>query len=240
MRGPQETHTTSRPSGRLPEPGRGAARSRRPIRSAPVTARPLASLGFKVVRVDMKHREVVDFAVNKIAGPASKLPHHGFERPSHSVFGHRRSALCRRRWRDQDRTREGRDADARGRRCRMANPAHHGRAWRPSSHSDVLCQSRRMAGTRRAPTSPASRARWRTSWWRHGARWWARPRVRRRPPPGRRARPRTIGRWQGRHRAEHVDRPASGRPPSPIRGSACRSRGSRHLVTFDHVLMMMT
>jgi glucose/arabinose dehydrogenase len=43
--------------------------------------------GFRVVRVDMRSRRVVDFAVNKIAGPASKLPHAGFERPSHCAFG---------------------------------------------------------------------------------------------------------------------------------------------------------
>ena len=43
--------------------------------------------GFKVARVDMKSQRVVDFAVNKIAGPASKLPHAGFERPSHCAFG---------------------------------------------------------------------------------------------------------------------------------------------------------
>ena len=30
---------------------------------------------------------VVDFAVNRIEGPASKLPHAGFERPSHCAFG---------------------------------------------------------------------------------------------------------------------------------------------------------
>ena len=55
---------------------------------APVTtARQMAPAGFKVVRVDMRAREVVDFAVNKIAGPASKLPHEGFERPSHCAFG---------------------------------------------------------------------------------------------------------------------------------------------------------
>jgi len=30
---------------------------------------------------------VSDFAVNKIQGPASKLPHRGFERPSHCQFG---------------------------------------------------------------------------------------------------------------------------------------------------------
>jgi glucose/arabinose dehydrogenase len=43
--------------------------------------------GFKVVRVDMNNRRIVDFAVNKIDGPASKLPHEGFERPSHCQFG---------------------------------------------------------------------------------------------------------------------------------------------------------
>ncbi len=40
-----------------------------------------------MVRVDTRNRQVVDFAVNKIAGPASKLPHEGFERPSHCQFG---------------------------------------------------------------------------------------------------------------------------------------------------------
>lgn len=54
---------------------------------APVTARPMVPIGFKVVRVDMNRREVVDFAVNKIIGPATKLPHSGFERPSHCAFG---------------------------------------------------------------------------------------------------------------------------------------------------------
>ncbi|MDP9357471.1 MAG: hypothetical protein M3R02_19715, partial [Chloroflexota bacterium] len=54
---------------------------------APVTARPVSPRGFKVVRVDTRNRQVVDFAVNKIAGPASKLPHEGFERPSHCQFG---------------------------------------------------------------------------------------------------------------------------------------------------------
>jgi hypothetical protein len=39
------------------------------------------------VRIDMAGGEVVDFAVNKISGPASKLPHSGFERPSHCQFG---------------------------------------------------------------------------------------------------------------------------------------------------------
>jgi glucose/arabinose dehydrogenase len=55
---------------------------------APVTTPRLATpAGFKVVRVDMKAGRVVDFAVNKLAGPASKLPHDGFERPSHCAFG---------------------------------------------------------------------------------------------------------------------------------------------------------
>ncbi len=53
----------------------------------PVTARLTTPSGFKVVRVDMRTREVVDFAVNKINGPASRLPHAGFERPSHCQFG---------------------------------------------------------------------------------------------------------------------------------------------------------
>jgi glucose/arabinose dehydrogenase len=54
---------------------------------APVTTRAVSPRGFKVVRVDMRTRKVVDFAVNKIAGPASKLPHAGFERPSHCQIG---------------------------------------------------------------------------------------------------------------------------------------------------------
>jgi glucose/arabinose dehydrogenase len=55
---------------------------------APVTTpRQIVPAGFKVVRVDMRTRQVVDFAVNRIAGPASKLPHSGFERPSHCAFG---------------------------------------------------------------------------------------------------------------------------------------------------------
>ena len=53
----------------------------------PVTTRLTTPSGFKVVRVDMDSRTVVDFAVNKIQGPASKLPHRGFERPSHCQFG---------------------------------------------------------------------------------------------------------------------------------------------------------
>ncbi|HEX6606546.1 MAG TPA: PQQ-dependent sugar dehydrogenase [Chloroflexia bacterium] len=55
---------------------------------APITVPRLpVPAGFKVVRVDMQAQQVVDFAVNKIAGPASKLPHAGFERPSHCAFG---------------------------------------------------------------------------------------------------------------------------------------------------------
>lgn len=55
---------------------------------APVTVPgALRPAGFKVVRVDMRRRDVVDFAVNRISGPASKLPHAGFERPSHCAFG---------------------------------------------------------------------------------------------------------------------------------------------------------
>ena len=54
---------------------------------SPLTARPLTPRGFKVVRVDLERAQVIDFAVNRIAGPASKLPHAGFERPSHCQFG---------------------------------------------------------------------------------------------------------------------------------------------------------
>jgi glucose/arabinose dehydrogenase len=55
---------------------------------APITTPRLATpVGFKVVRVDLERGEVVDFAVNKVQGPASKLPHDGFERPSHVAFG---------------------------------------------------------------------------------------------------------------------------------------------------------
>lgn len=55
---------------------------------APLTTHHTASpAGFKIVRIDMANRRIVDFAVNKIAGPASKLPHEGFERPSHCQFG---------------------------------------------------------------------------------------------------------------------------------------------------------
>jgi glucose/arabinose dehydrogenase len=55
---------------------------------APITTPRLAApSGFKIVRIDTEARRIVDFAVNKIAGPASKLPHRGFERPSHCQFG---------------------------------------------------------------------------------------------------------------------------------------------------------
>jgi len=56
---------------------------------APITTitKAITPAGFKVVRVDMKTHEVFDFAVNKMTGPASKLFHGGFERPSHCQFG---------------------------------------------------------------------------------------------------------------------------------------------------------
>jgi glucose/arabinose dehydrogenase len=53
----------------------------------PVTTSRIRPAGFKVVRVDVESARVFDFAVNKIAGPESKLPHSGFERPSHCQFG---------------------------------------------------------------------------------------------------------------------------------------------------------
>lgn len=55
---------------------------------APATTPRLATpVGFRVVRVDLEAREIHDFAVNRIQGPASKVPHDGFERPSHCAFG---------------------------------------------------------------------------------------------------------------------------------------------------------
>jgi glucose/arabinose dehydrogenase len=55
---------------------------------APVTtARQVVPAGFKVVRVDVTTGEITDFAVNRRQGPASKLFHGGFERPSHCAFG---------------------------------------------------------------------------------------------------------------------------------------------------------
>ncbi|MDP9409033.1 MAG: PQQ-dependent sugar dehydrogenase [Actinomycetota bacterium] len=53
----------------------------------PVTSRLTTPSGFKVARVDIQTGEVVDFAGNKIQGPASKVPHRGLERPSHCEFG---------------------------------------------------------------------------------------------------------------------------------------------------------
>jgi glucose/arabinose dehydrogenase len=55
---------------------------------APVTTtRQVVLAGFKVMRVNTRTGEVVDVAVNKRTGPASKLLHGGFERPSHCAFG---------------------------------------------------------------------------------------------------------------------------------------------------------
>jgi glucose/arabinose dehydrogenase len=55
---------------------------------APVTTpRQVVPAGFKVVRVDPGTGAITDFAVNKVQGPASKLFHGGFERPSSCVFG---------------------------------------------------------------------------------------------------------------------------------------------------------
>lgn len=55
---------------------------------APVTTpRQIVPAGFKVVRVDPNTGAIHDFAVNRVQGPASKLFHDGFERPSACVFG---------------------------------------------------------------------------------------------------------------------------------------------------------
>jgi glucose/arabinose dehydrogenase len=56
---------------------------------APVTTvrKSITPAGFKVMRVMTQSGRAVDFAVNRIVGPASKLPHEGFERPSHCQFG---------------------------------------------------------------------------------------------------------------------------------------------------------
>jgi glucose/arabinose dehydrogenase len=55
---------------------------------APVTTpRQVVPAGFKVVRVHPDSGRITDFAVNRVQGPASKLFHGGFERPSHCVFG---------------------------------------------------------------------------------------------------------------------------------------------------------
>jgi glucose/arabinose dehydrogenase len=53
----------------------------------PVTTSRIKPAGFKVARVDVESGEIFDFAVNRIAGPESKLPHSGLERPSHCQFG---------------------------------------------------------------------------------------------------------------------------------------------------------
>lgn len=56
---------------------------------APITTIKRATVpsGFKVMRVNTETGETFDFAVNRMTGPASKLPHDGFERPSHCQFG---------------------------------------------------------------------------------------------------------------------------------------------------------
>ena len=55
---------------------------------APVTTpRQVVPAGFKVVRVHPDSGAINDFAVNKVQGPASKLFHGGFERPSSCAFG---------------------------------------------------------------------------------------------------------------------------------------------------------
>ncbi len=55
---------------------------------APLTTpRQVVPAGFKVVRVDVETGAITDFAVNRVQGPASKLFHGGFERPSHCAFG---------------------------------------------------------------------------------------------------------------------------------------------------------
>ena len=51
------------------------------------TARQVVPAGFKVVRVNLQSGQIDDFAVNRTQGPASKLFHGGFERPSHCAFG---------------------------------------------------------------------------------------------------------------------------------------------------------
>ncbi len=50
--------------------------------AAPVTTCRITPAGFKVARVDMAERHVVDFAVNRITGGASVLPHDGSNSPS--------------------------------------------------------------------------------------------------------------------------------------------------------------
>jgi glucose/arabinose dehydrogenase len=54
---------------------------------APITTpRQVVPAGFKIVRVDPDTGSVTDFATNRVQGPASKLFHGGFERPSHCAF----------------------------------------------------------------------------------------------------------------------------------------------------------
>ncbi len=55
---------------------------------APITTpRQVVPEGYAVTRVDPASGEITPFAVNRRAGPASKLFHRGFERPSHCAFG---------------------------------------------------------------------------------------------------------------------------------------------------------
>lgn len=55
---------------------------------APLTTpRQVVPAGYKIVRVDPDDGTITDFAVNRVQGPASKLFHGGFERPSHCAFG---------------------------------------------------------------------------------------------------------------------------------------------------------
>jgi glucose/arabinose dehydrogenase len=68
--------------------------------AAPVTTRRIVPAGFKVVRIDMARRKVVDFAVNRIAGGASIRPHNRFERPVDCALRARWQPLRRRLGRD--------------------------------------------------------------------------------------------------------------------------------------------
>lgn len=55
---------------------------------APITTpRQVVPEGYAVTRVDPASGEITPFAVNRRAGPASKLFHRGLERPSHCAFG---------------------------------------------------------------------------------------------------------------------------------------------------------
>lgn len=55
--------------------------------ASPITTRTSTPEGFKVARVDMANRTVVDFAVNRVTGGAMVRGGGGFERPSHCQFG---------------------------------------------------------------------------------------------------------------------------------------------------------